>query len=128
MTKELLSVEEFKIIGSDDRGITAEFKLPRKQEDFIYITRKAGSVSGNTYHAGKSEATNPKMFILFSGKIKISWRKVDEKKSYQQEVQAPALIKIAPYVTHKVETLEDMIIVECNSIEDIQGDRFKEDV
>ena len=43
-------------------------------------------------------------------------------------IQAPAVIEISPYVTHKVEALCDFILLECNSIKDIQNDRIRDEV
>ncbi len=42
----LVRIKQFNIIGEDERGLTADFCLPRKQDNFIFITRKAGSLSG----------------------------------------------------------------------------------
>lgn len=126
MQEELLTITIPSLIGQDERGATLEFQLPRQQQEYIYITRKAGSVSGNTYHTGKSLATNPKTFVLVSGKIRLSYRKVGETLKHQKEIIGPAIIAIKPYVTHQVEALEDLIALECNSISDIQNDRVKE--
>lgn len=124
----LVLINEFVFLGQDNRGLTSEFRLPRNQYEFIYITRKKGSVSGNTYHHGKKIATNPKIFILLGGKILLSYRKIGDVVKYQKEIITPSVIQISPYVTHKVEALEDFLILECNSIQDIQEDRTKEEV
>ena len=129
MTKtELIRVTLFNSVGADERGTTAEFSLPRKQDQFIFITRKKGTVSGNTYHEGKNKATNPKIFLLLSGKIIFSYRKIGEEQAITETVQSPAMIEIAPYVTHQVEVVEDIVMLECNSIADIQDDRIRENV
>jgi len=125
---ELVRVTPFNLIGEDERGTTADFSLPRKQDQFIFIIRKKGTVSGNTYHEGKSEATNPKIFLLLSGKIIFSYRKVSEKQVTTETIQAPAMIEIAPYVTHQVEVIEEALLLECNAISDIQNDRIRENV
>jgi hypothetical protein len=85
-------------------------------------------LSGNTYHEGENSATNPKMFILLTGKIILSYRKIGTDKKYTEIIEAPAVIEISPYVTHKVEALNDFTLLECNSIKDIQNDRIKEEV
>ena len=126
--RELVKIKKFDIVGTDERGLTAEFSLPRKQAEFVFITRKGKSVSGNTYHEGKNTATNPKMFILLEGDITLSYRKIGTTDKYSELIQAPAVIEICPYVTHKVEALCDFILLECNSIKDIQNDRIKEEV
>lgn len=126
--RELVRIKKFDVVGQDERGITAEFSLPRKQADFVFITRKGASVSGNTYHEGKNTTTNPKVFILLAGEITFSYRKVGTTTKYSERVHSPALIEISPYVAHKVDALCDFILLECNSIKDIQNDRIREDV
>ena len=44
-------IKRFDVVGSDERGLTAEFSLSRKQAEFVFITRKGKSVSGNTERA-----------------------------------------------------------------------------
>ncbi len=124
----LVTIRKFNIIGTDERGITAEFFLPRKQAEFVMITRKAGSISGNTYHEGKSPATNPKTFVLLQGKIIFSYRKIGTEEKFSDEIEAPAIIEALPRVTHSVEALSDILILECNAIKDIQDDRIREEV
>lgn len=128
MSEEFVRIKKFNVVGEDDRGLTAEFSLPRKQDHFVMITRKASSVSGNTYHEGKQPATNPKLFILLMGKIRFSYRKVGNTTQYCEIIEAPATIEVSPYVTHKVEAISDLIILEGNSIKDIQSDRIREEV
>ena len=123
---DLVSITPFDLIGSDERGITAKFKLPRTQADFLFLTRKAQSVSGNTYHEGNNSGTNPKLFILASGTIKLTYRKVGTTSILEEVIAQPSLIQICPYVIHKIEVINDSILIECNSIEDIQKDRIKE--
>lgn len=125
---EHVRIKKFNIIGEDERGLTAEFSLSRKQSDFVFLTRKEKSLSGNTYHEGKNSATSPKMFILLVGKIILSYRKTGTDEKYTEVIEAPAVIEISPYVTHKVDALSDFTLLECNSIKDIQNDRIKEEV
>jgi hypothetical protein len=126
--RELVRIKKFDVVGHDERGVTAEFSLPRKQAEFVFLTRKGKSVSGNTYHEGKNTATNPKVFVLLSGDITFSYRKIGTSKKYSELIQAPAVIEISPNVTHQVDALCDFIILECNSIKDIQNDRMREEV
>ncbi|WP_440682313.1 polysaccharide biosynthesis C-terminal domain-containing protein [Cysteiniphilum halobium] len=125
---KLVNIRVFETLGSDDRGVTCKFSLPRKQQDFIFLTRKSGSVSGNTYHEGKNEGTAPKTFVLISGKIVFSYRQVKTHKVISEEVVAPAIIEVEPMVTHTVKAITDICILECNSINDIQNDRIHESV
>ena len=124
----LVNIKPFDILGNDLKGMTATFSLSRKQQDFIFLLRKAGSISGNTYHEGKNEGTNPKTFILAQGEIELNYRDIKQTKKNTVTVIAPSLIEISPNVTHSVVALTDIVIFECNSISDIQQDRIKEDV
>jgi hypothetical protein len=128
MSEELIKIKQFNLISEDERGITAEFSLPRKQDNFVFITRKAASISGNTYHEGKTAATSPKLFLLLQGEIYFSYRKVGEKEKYRTRIIAPAVIEVAPYVTHNVEGVSDFILLEGNSLKDVLGDRIREEV
>ena len=49
--RELVRIKKFDVVGADERGLTAEFSLSRKQAEFVFITRKGKSVSGNTERA-----------------------------------------------------------------------------
>lgn len=124
----LVNIKSFNVLGSDPKGITAEFSLPRKQSDFIFLTRSTGSISGHTYHEGKNEGTNPKTFILAVGEIEFEYRDINQTKKNTTRVIAPSLIEVMPNVVHSVKALTDIVIFECNSISDIQQDRIKEEV
>lgn len=124
----LVQIQPFTILGEDERGLTSELCLPRKQDNFIFITRKSGSLSGNTWHEGKIPATNPKIIVLLTGTILLSYRKIDSDNKQQLTITAPATIEISPRVTHNVEAISDCTLLECNSILDIQDDRHREDV
>lgn len=94
----LIQIHKPNILGEDARGITAEFSLPRNQSEFVFISRKAGTISGNTYHEGKSPATKPKVFILLTGKIVFSYRKINTVERMSKEIDAPAVIEVSPHV------------------------------
>jgi hypothetical protein len=123
---EYVRVKPFKHIGQDERGVTSEFSLSRQQQEFVYITRKKGTISGNSYHMGTNIATNPKTFILLSGEIELSYRYLNTNDEQNVRVSAPALIEIKPQTIHAIEAFTDIIILECNAIADIQQDVFKE--
>jgi hypothetical protein len=88
-----------------------------------FLTRKAKTLSGNTYHQWTCAGTNPKTFILLSGVVKI---KVGEDTVFENIIDEPATILVFPKVVHKIEVIEDAIFIECNSIADPQFDRVKE--
>jgi hypothetical protein len=128
MVNELVQIKTFTMIADDARGVTAEFSLPRKQDNFVFLIRKAGSISGNTYHHGKTPATNPKVITLLTGKIRFSYRKIGTHDKHSEMIEAPAVIEVSPLVTHNVEALTDCMFLDCNSIQDIKDDRVREDV
>lgn len=123
-----IKITPFTSIGEDSRGCTAEIALGRKQDNFVFLSRKKDSLSGNTYHEGKSDAVKPKIFLLLTGEIEFSYRHVGKQDKYQEIVQAPAMIEIPPLIIHNVKALTDIMLIECNSIKDVQNDRIKEDV
>ena len=113
--RDLVKIKKFDVVGTDERGLTAEFYLPRKQAEFVFITRKGKSVSGNTYHEGKNTATNPKVFILLSDDMTFSYRKIGAAEKYSELIQAPAVIEISPNVTHKVDAHRITILLNHGS-------------
>ncbi|MED7787589.1 hypothetical protein [Francisella sp. 19X1-34] len=119
----IVKIIPFNMIGEDERGITSSFKLCRQQDNFIFITRKSGSISGNTFHKGLSDATNPKVFVLLTGKIKFSYRDINSNDIHEKIIEGQNLIEVFPNVTHQVEAITDIIILEANSIQDIANDR-----
>lgn len=127
MTQEnRVTVTPFHLIGRDDRGVTADFSLSRQQKDFIFLERKAGSLSGNTYHEGKNAGTNPKTFVLLCGEIELSYRFIDGGTKHILRIAAPSLIEVEPRVVHAVLALTDIMILEANSIDDVASDKIKE--
>lgn len=95
--KEKILAKEVEIIamnklGDDARGATYDFSIP-SNDNFIFITLKSGSLSGNTYHEGKSAATNPKTFILLSGIIKFRYRNITKAEHKEVEISKPSIIQ-----------------------------------
>ncbi|OGT51104.1 MAG: hypothetical protein A3E84_04645 [Gammaproteobacteria bacterium RIFCSPHIGHO2_12_FULL_42_13] len=124
---EHITVTPLHLVGQDDRGTTHDYSV-RENSDYILIMRKQGSISGNTYHKGKNKATNPKTFVLISGEVKLTFRHIDEKQYYTMCISEPSIIAVKPFVTHAMEAITNMIVLECNSIADIQDDRYRESV
>ena len=118
-----VNVTKLNKIGEDERGSTFDFSI-RETGDFVLCNRKKLSQSGNTYHEGKSSRTNPKIFVLVSGNIEFSYRQIDSAEPKTITIDCPSIIEIKPKVTHSVKALTDIIILECNSIADIQEDRY----
>ena len=39
--RELVRIKKFDVVGTDERGLTAEFSLSRKQAEFVFILGSA---------------------------------------------------------------------------------------
>jgi len=122
-----IQITPLHVVGEDQRGRTLDFSI-RESKDFILIERKAGALSGNSYHQGVSPRTNPKLFILLSGRIEFAYRHIEETTAHKRVIEQPSLIAVQPKVAHSVQALTDIIMLECNSIADIQNDRHRCDV
>ena len=127
LVKEPIEIIPMNKVGLDERGGTFDFTI-RESKNFIYLTRKKGSLSGNTYHEGKSDTTAPKIFLLLTGEIELKYRNINNKAHNTIKITEPSIIKVNAFTTHSMEALSDFSILECNSILDIQNDRIKEDV
>lgn len=123
-----VKIREMNTLSQDDRGLSAEFTIPRDQSKFIFITRKHNTLSGNVYHEGKNLATSPKILILLTGKVILSYRELDKNNIIKEEIVAPAIIEISPYIVHNVSALEDFTMLECNSSKDLEQDKIKQEV
>ena len=125
--QDFITVTPIHLIGEDERGATHDFTI-RETTDFVLIHRKTGTMSGNTYHEGKSKGTNPKTFVLLSGKILFRYRHIEENHHHECTIDYPAIIEVKPLVIHSVEAMTDIAMLECNSILDIQADRTRKKV
>lgn len=118
-------IQPLNLVGEDQRGKTYDYQLLNRV-DYIFLIRKAGSISGNAYHAGKVANTNPKTFVLLSGKIEFLYRHIDESEHHMVVLEQPCIITVKPKVTHAVRAITDMSMLEANSIEDLRLDRERE--
>lgn len=124
---DLVEINQMNFIGADSRGDTHEFNV-RPNGAYIFLNRSKGTMSGNTYHSGKTEATNPKIFVLLLGEIEFFYRHIKSKKHFSKIISFPCVIKINPNVTHAVKAISNISMLECNSILDIQNDRYHQQV
>lgn len=122
---EDIKITPLHLIGEDNRGSTYTYSLVDRK-DFVLISRKAGTVSGNTYHEGKAPTINPKLFVLLSGQAEFSYRRVGEKTHKTVLIDKPSTIEVFPMVVHAVKAVSDVVFLECNSIADIENDRYRE--
>lgn len=115
-------VEPLECIGQGERGSTYTGAV-RETRDFILIQRVAGSISGNTYHTGICENTNPKVFVLLNGEIIFRYRGIEDATHEERRLDAPCVINVPANITHSVEAVSDIHMLECNSLSDIENDR-----
>ena len=120
-------IKQIHKLGEDERGITYDFQT-KKTGDFLFLMRRAGSISGNSYHEGKNAGTNPKILIILSGSVEFRYRRVGSDSMKSISVSEPSIIEVQPYVIHAVYAVTDFTMLEANSIEDIRQDRIREDV
>lgn len=125
MTTTPVTIRPLNLLGQDERGHTFDFSLSRQQQDFIYIFRKAHSLSGNTYHEGTTAATRPKTMVLFQGSLELSYRHKDSTEVTTLILNQPCVIEVAPFITHRVKALTDIMVLECNSTRDLAIDRHR---
>jgi len=123
----MLEVTEFNHIGDDERGLTKSFSV-KDYREFIYLTRKANTLSGNSYHKGLNKGTVEKVFVLLSGCITLRYRGVDSDDVFIKNIDKPSVIKIKPYVIHNIFAHSDIVMLENNSIGDINSDIVRENV
>ncbi|MFY2508269.1 hypothetical protein ACN3E9_08265 [Vibrio pectenicida] len=123
----MITVKPFDTIGHDERGETKFFKV-KYYGEFIYITRKKGSLCGNTYHKGLNEGTRLKTFVLLQGAVTINYRHVDSNEPESIKVTVPSIIEIELFTVHNMCVESDMVILENNSINDIKEDVIRETV
>lgn len=123
----MITVKEFNSIGSDERGETKSFTI-KDYGQFVYLKRKKGSLCGNSYHRGINEGTRIKTFILLKGGVTINYRHVDSHESESMKVTAPSIIEVEPFTVHNMYMESDVLILENNSITDIQEDVVREKV
>ena len=119
-----IKVTPLDLVGKDERGTTYTYGFKDRQ-NFVFITRKAGTVSGNTYHEGKFTGTNPKTFVILTGQLDFSYRQIDDERHTVIRILEPSIIEVAPRVVHAVKAITDITILECNSLFEIENDRYR---
>lgn len=98
----------------DSRGRLWQWKF----EDGRQITvceRKAGSIAGCHVHYGDDESKNPERLFFARGKAKVTFLVKGPDNTERKEeitVEAGDSITIQPHTQHKIEVLEDAVILE----------------
>ena len=116
-----INISDLRFVGENERGATYEFFNSRAGDQVLGL-RKAGSVNGKHYHAGKSEGKNPEIFILLRGEIELYARNLINKEEIRQEINGPKILEIHAYVWHEIKALTDIVFIELNSIEEHASD------
>jgi len=123
----MITITPFTPIGSDPRGDTLAFQV-KDYGQFVFLTRKQGSLSGNTYHKGLNIGTRLKTFVLLEGRALINYRNVDSSEVHQIEVPPRSVVQIEPFVVHNMLAQTDIMLLENNAISDIKADVVREQV
>ncbi len=118
---EKVQIERLKPFANDKRGRT--YELPGGVADgHLLAFRKAGSVSGNHWHEGRSKGKDPEILLLVSGEIELMARDLKTNEELKVAVEAPARITIHPNVLHTLTANTDCCFLEFNSLEEHKAD------
>ncbi|UYQ94788.1 hypothetical protein MKQ68_06745 [Chitinophaga horti] len=119
-----VKVTALEVTGSDERGANYNWECDRTGT-FMVCTRKAGSTSGQHYHEGKRAFKAPEVQYLVHGIVKVHYCGLDQKIIASVTVEAPARIEIPIMLWHEVEAITDCVLMEMNSLEDVQQDSVR---
>ena len=119
-----VSVSKIDVKAIDDRGALHHFSTDRTGE-FLLVYRKAGTISGQHYHKGKSPGKNPEEMLLVQGSITMNWKNLETNVSDTITIEAPSRVIIEANVWHEVKALTDIIFIELNSLVDGSEDTYR---
>ena len=119
-----VSVSKIDIKAIDERGALHYFNTNRTGE-FLLVYRKAGTISGQHYHKGKSPGKNPEEMLLLQGSITMNWKNLQTNVSDTIIIEAPSRVIIEANVWHEVKALTDIIFIELNSLVDGSEDTYR---
>lgn len=122
---EGIKIAELKTVREDNRGKALEFST-RATKDFLLISKKKGTVSGEHYHKGKVPQKKPEILILMRGQIELYCKNLKTKEEFREIIDKPSTIQIFPYIWHEVKALTDITFLELNSLEQHQKDTIKD--
>ena len=117
----MYELQEISHLSSNENGSTYALDAI-KSEGYLLASRKAGSISGNHWHEGKSAAKNPESLLLISGSVKLNFKQIKTGESKARSVKAPQVIKIYPQVLHTLEAQTDIVFLEFNSLDEHKAD------
>jgi dTDP-4-dehydrorhamnose 3,5-epimerase-like enzyme len=119
-----VSVSTIDVKAIDERGALHFFSTNRTGE-FLLVYRKAGTISGQHYHKGKSPGKNPEEMLLVQGSITMNWKNLETNVSDSFTIEAPSRVIIEANVWHEVKALTDIIFIELNSLADGSEDTYR---
>jgi dTDP-4-dehydrorhamnose 3,5-epimerase-like enzyme len=119
-----VSVSKIDVKAIDERGALHYFSTDRTGE-FLLVYRKAGTISGQHYHKGKSPGKNPEEMLLVQGSITMHWKNLETNESDTITIEAPSRVIIEANVWHEVKALTDIIFIELNSLEEGSEDTYR---
>ena len=120
----MITVTPLHLIGANERGATYTL-LADHAGDFIFGTRKKGSINGQHYHKGLVPVKDPEIFYLLSGSINIRLKHVETGEEAELQAEGPCRILFPRLIWHEVEALTDISFLECNSLEEHAMDTFR---
>ena len=119
-----VSVSNIDVKAIDERGALHYFSTNRTGE-FLLVYRKAGSISGQHYHTGKSLGKNPEEMLLVQGTLTMNWKNLKNNETGTIEITAPSRVIIEPNVWHEVIASTDIVFIELNSLVDGSEDTYR---
>ena len=119
-----VSVSKIEVKAIDERGALHYFSTDRTGE-FLLVYRKAGTISGQHYHKGKSPGKNPEEMLLVQGAIHMEWKNLLTEVKGNLTIEAPSRVIIEANVWHEVKALTDIIFIELNSLVEGSEDTYR---
>jgi quercetin dioxygenase-like cupin family protein len=119
-----VSVSKIDVKAIDERGALHYFSTNRTGE-FLLVYRKAGSISGQHYHKGKSVGKNPEEMLLLQGSITMNWKNLETNITDTITIESPSRVIIEANVWHEVKALTDIIFIELNSLAEGSEDTYR---
>ena len=119
-----VSVSKIDVKAINERGALHYFSTNRTGE-FLLVYRKAGTISGQHYHKGKSPGKNPEEMLLVQGSIHMEWKNLLTEAKGNLTIEAPSRVIIEANVWHEVKALTDIIFIELNSLAEGSEDTYR---
>ena len=119
-----VSISTIDVKAIDQRGALHYFSTNRTGE-FLLVYRKAGTISGQHYHKGKSPGKNPEEMLLVQGSITMNWKNLGTEEQGTITIEAPSRVIIKANVWHEVKALTDIIFIELNSLVEGSEDTYR---